>query len=281
MWVDGSDLQWENWHISEPNNWEGVDETVAFMNLVHPDFATVVDGTWYDSPENSNEYVYALCEKAIPTSTTTLPPTYPTSNPTGRPVVNPTSYSSSRPSPRPTLPPSPTRRPSVYPTSHPSPSPSDAPTPVPTKPPTPNPTTTPTRPPSDDPTWNPSPMPTNVPSRSPTRTPSRTPTGCPTAIQPDWTCLGESCYKRSPVTSHWPDAISYCAAEDALLTIISSAAENEFVLGVCGSVSCWIGLQELQDEDEDSDNFGSEEWVWVDGSDLLWENWHTSQPDNW
>ena len=48
---------------SEPNNWNGVDESVAFMNLVHPEFGHVVDGSWSDGNMEFDNYQYPLCQR--------------------------------------------------------------------------------------------------------------------------------------------------------------------------------------------------------------------------
>jgi len=74
-----------NWYESEPNDWNGQEETVAFMNLVNPDFDINVNGQWYDGiPED--DYQFPLCEKSLGTTqtptTTTFTPTTTTFTPT-------------------------------------------------------------------------------------------------------------------------------------------------------------------------------------------------------
>ena len=59
---------YENWRVGQPDNFNGVEETVAFMNLVSDGFPVELGGTWYDGPFDFGEYpssIYPLCEKPM------------------------------------------------------------------------------------------------------------------------------------------------------------------------------------------------------------------------
>jgi len=50
-WLDGSNSTYRNWQENEPNNYDGVDEKFAAMNIVIPDLY-LVSRTWFDVPED-------------------------------------------------------------------------------------------------------------------------------------------------------------------------------------------------------------------------------------
>lgn len=74
FWSDGSPLQlasypiYANWHAGEPNNYGGIDESVAIMNfnmrVAESDYASGgwASGFWFDVPGEFNQ-PKALCEK--------------------------------------------------------------------------------------------------------------------------------------------------------------------------------------------------------------------------
>ena len=64
FWQDGSAPTFLRWYepYGEPNNYN-VDETVAIMNLVLPEFDTLVNGYWFDTIPQDNGYIYPMCER--------------------------------------------------------------------------------------------------------------------------------------------------------------------------------------------------------------------------
>jgi hypothetical protein len=80
-----------------------------------------------------------------------------------------------------------------------------------------------------------------------------------------WNLFQGSCYIMVCEPSGYGMAIKGCEKRGAQLVSISSEAENQHVLELCGRQSCWIGLSRPP---------GAKLWSWADGSDAGWfGNW--------
>ena len=80
-------------------------------------------------------------------------------------------------------------------------------------------------------------------------------------------------------THDWALAREYCQTEfDTDLAIIHSVAENRLAYQARNafdngeSYDAWIGLSDIDDEDE---------FIWVDGSDVTYTAWFSGEPNNY
>jgi len=67
----------------------------------------------------------------------------------------------------------------------------------------------------------------------------------------------------------WRHALSTCAARGMMLASIHSKQEQEFLHGLAGDRSCWIGLLDWLREGE---------FIWQDGTPLDFEDWYPGEP---
>lgn len=80
-----------------------------------------------------------------------------------------------------------------------------------------------------------------------------------------WEEFQGSCYTMVCESRDYRRAEEGCATMNAKLVSISSKAENDLVLSLCGRQSCWIGL---------SRPTGAKVWQWADGTSAGWfGNW--------
>lgn len=84
--------------------------------------------------------------------------------------------------------------------------------------------------------------------------------------------FADHCYQFSYTsTKSWTDALDSCRTDGVELTAIGSQAEHDFLDGWNGSLMTWIGLNDVHTPDT---------FTWSNGESLVYENWHTDQPDN-
>ncbi|GFR87341.1 mannose-binding protein C [Elysia marginata] len=93
--------------------------------------------------------------------------------------------------------------------------------------------------------------------------------GCP----PGWYFLREtlSCYHQFDTKIRFSEAEAACASHGAILSTSKSSAENDLLLRLRQG-DAWIGLNDTSSEN----NF-----VWSDGSPLIYARWHRGEPNNW
>ncbi|XP_034039882.1 neurocan core protein-like isoform X2 [Thalassophryne amazonica] len=85
-----------------------------------------------------------------------------------------------------------------------------------------------------------------------------------------WRKFHGHCYRYFPHRHTWEDAEKDCREHSAHLSSITSTNEQEFINGL-GHDNAWMGL---------NDRTVEEDFQWTDSSDLIYENWRESQPDN-
>nr|XP_057924466.1 neurocan core protein-like isoform X1 [Doryrhamphus excisus] len=85
-----------------------------------------------------------------------------------------------------------------------------------------------------------------------------------------WRKFHGHCYRYFTHRHTWEDAEKDCREHSAHLSSITTANEQEFINGL-GHDNAWVGLNDRTVEDD---------FQWTDGSELVYENWRESQPDN-
>lgn len=94
-------------------------------------------------------------------------------------------------------------------------------------------------------------------------------TGCPA----EWKNFGNSCYYFETGNEMYEDAKQSCEETSALLVIINSKEEQQFLKKqINGKGGFWIGLTDSEEENV---------WKWSDGTMPTFTNWKIGQPDNW
>ncbi len=78
-------------------------------------------------------------------------------------------------------------------------------------------------------------------------------------------------YYTSTGTANWTNAANACASQGGYLSVIGSAAENNFIRNLFPSTEQWIGFTDEAVEDE---------WVWVNGEPVTYTNWGGIEPNN-
>jgi len=74
------------------------------------------------------------------------------------------------------------------------------------------------------------------------------------------------------MTEH-PKAKTWCEAQGAKLVSIYTMEENAFVRGICGAVSCWLGVTEKEGTGDKTTPPSKQQWIWDDGNDVTYSNW--------
>ncbi|XP_061695787.1 neurocan core protein-like isoform X2 [Syngnathoides biaculeatus] len=85
-----------------------------------------------------------------------------------------------------------------------------------------------------------------------------------------WRKFHGHCYRYFTHRHTWEDAEKDCREHSAHLSSVTSTSEQEFINGL-GHDNAWVGLNDRTVEDD---------FQWTDGSELVYENWRESQPDN-
>ncbi|XP_061878722.1 neurocan core protein-like isoform X2 [Entelurus aequoreus] len=85
-----------------------------------------------------------------------------------------------------------------------------------------------------------------------------------------WRKFHGHCYRYFTHRHTWEDAEKDCREHSAHLSSITTANEQEFINGLDHD-NAWVGLNDRTVEDD---------FQWTDGSELVYENWRESQPDN-
>lgn len=93
---------------------------------------------------------------------------------------------------------------------------------------------------------------------------------------PDAEAFGEHHYKFFTLDSvaTWEDAKTYCERLGGHLAIITSSEENDFLYQLMvneGYTNAYFGLTDSYDEGN---------WIWVDGTDPIYTNWHSGEPNS-
>jgi hypothetical protein len=81
-------------------------------------------------------------------------------------------------------------------------------------------------------------------------------------------------YLFCEVALEWDDAQEYCANQGGHLVTIDDADENAFVLSTSQGIesgNVWLGGNDLVTEGT---------WMWDDGSDLVYDNWNSGEPND-
>ncbi|KAM9834636.1 uncharacterized protein ACBT44_013087 isoform 3-T3 [Syngnathus typhle] len=93
-----------------------------------------------------------------------------------------------------------------------------------------------------------------------------------------WTLLGSRCYKKAGTTNGWQGARYDCALEGGDLVSINDETVEEFVKKQMGNKPFWIGLSNLNCDEDWCEFFGATELTWSNTSMTLdYTNWDTRQ----
>ncbi|XP_048363882.1 collectin-12 [Sphaerodactylus townsendi] len=93
--------------------------------------------------------------------------------------------------------------------------------------------------------------------------------GCPV----NWKNFTGNCYYFSSERDIFEGAKHSCEETSSHLVFINSKDEQQWLKKqIAGKGSFWIGLTDLEREDE---------WQWLDGTSPEYTNWKAGQPDNW
>lgn len=95
-------------------------------------------------------------------------------------------------------------------------------------------------------------------------------------IPSDAESFGEHHYKFFTLDSvnTWEDAKAYCESLGGHLAVITSAEENNFLYQLmvdAGYTNAYFGLTDSYDEGK---------WIWMDGSEPVYTNWHSGEPNS-
>jgi hypothetical protein len=95
---------------------------------------------------------------------------------------------------------------------------------------------------------------------------------CDGVVDDDCPCVFDAyeggAYLFCDAITDWQSAQSACTRYDGNLAVVEDAAENDWIGQTARAIDTarwWIGLSDLEEETE---------WVWVDGSDTPYRNWH-------
>nr|XP_055046135.1 galactose-specific lectin nattectin-like [Misgurnus anguillicaudatus] len=89
-----------------------------------------------------------------------------------------------------------------------------------------------------------------------------------------WTPFGVKCYKFFSQSVNWVTAEKNCQSVDANLASVRSTVEHNFLLSliVPPTTSTWVGGHDGEIEGQ---------WLWSDGSQFVFTNWCSPQPDSY
>uniref|UniRef100_A0A8C5QKF4 C-type lectin domain-containing protein n=1 Tax=Leptobrachium leishanense TaxID=445787 RepID=A0A8C5QKF4_9ANUR len=91
-------------------------------------------------------------------------------------------------------------------------------------------------------------------------------TSCPTG----WRFIGSSCYFFSTSEKKWEEGRDDCVRHNSRLLIFNDKQEVDNLLPYYKEERYWIGLRKD----------GKNEWKWLDGTALGYENWGSGEPNN-
>jgi hypothetical protein len=86
-----------------------------------------------------------------------------------------------------------------------------------------------------------------------------------------WTMHSGHCYRFLADGQSWQSANGACQGQSGYLAIVGDLAENSFLLSLA-TLDFWIGCNDLAKEND---------WRWLDGSALAYDNWWPGEPNNW
>ena len=91
-------------------------------------------------------------------------------------------------------------------------------------------------------------------------------------------------YAVTKDTMNWDDARAMAQEQGGDLVTIHNAAENDLVADLLESEMGWLGASDDSDRIDgafETDYTDSEDgWRWIDGSELIYANWSSTQPDD-
>ena len=91
-------------------------------------------------------------------------------------------------------------------------------------------------------------------------------------------------YAVTKETMNWDDARAMAQEQGGDLVTIHNAAENDLVADLLESEMGWLGASDDSDRIDgafETDYTDSEDgWRWIDGSELIYANWSSTQPDD-
>ncbi|KAJ3605426.1 hypothetical protein NHX12_027473 [Muraenolepis orangiensis] len=88
-----------------------------------------------------------------------------------------------------------------------------------------------------------------------------------------WLRFNHKCFLFKDQKEDWSSARSWCEAQGAGLAVIDDQYENDFVSSYLKDLEgpAWIGMSDRRAEDQ---------YVWVDGSPVLYAHWASGEPNN-
>lgn len=93
---------------------------------------------------------------------------------------------------------------------------------------------------------------------------------CP-SCESGWLEFQDHCYFFSNFTLNWTQAEEMCREKGSHLVVITSQAEQDFILSHYNNNEYWIGLTDLEKEGT---------FKWVDGTPLSYTFWKAGEPNN-
>ncbi|XP_066294673.1 proprotein convertase subtilisin/kexin type 5-like [Branchiostoma lanceolatum] len=91
---------------------------------------------------------------------------------------------------------------------------------------------------------------------------------------PGYVLFNEVCYKYFEEEKTYDEARQTCDVDGGIVAVPKDSQTNTFIHELGGTMKRWIGLTDIDDEDQ---------WVFADGQSLTsssYENWNTDEPNN-